>query len=196
MKVLYFTSLIIAMLFFNACATVMTQNEIDLKAIAPSADNNLFSPPKNGYARLIMYRKYSILGGAIPHSVLIDYNPVLKYGKYTYTKEQIDRALCKMKNDSSCIVSIKAGQPIALTYAGQEDKAEKAVLFTPRNQHIYCANIEAKYGWWIMQFQFNFRDKDTCLKEYKKMYKPKHRDYQKQWFDKLVEKGDKRAYRE
>ncbi len=196
MKIFYFVSLVAVMIFFNACAQVMTPEEIDSKAIAPSAENNLFSPPKNGYARLIMYRKSSFLGGLVSYSVLIKYNPLLEDGKYKYVKKDIDRALCKIESDSSCIVNIKAGQPVALTYVGQENKKNKAVLFTPRNQHIYCSDIEMKWGFWIGQFQFNFRDKDTCLKEYKEIYKPEHREYQDEWFNKLVKKGDKRAYKE
>ena len=198
MKIFYFVSLVAVMVFFNACSTaqVMTPEEIDAKAIAPSAENNLFSPPKNGYARLIMYRKSAFFGAYVSHSVLLQYNPLLENGKYKYIKEDIDRALCKIKSNSSCIVNIKAGQPVVLTYAGQDDKENKAVLFTPRNQHIYCSDIEMKWGVWLGQFQFNFRDKDTCLKEYQEVYKPKHRDYQDKWFNGLIEKGDKRAYKE
>lgn len=149
MKIFYFVSLVAVMIFFNACAKpqVMTPAEIDLKTIAPSAENNLFSTPKNGYARLIMYRDSAFLGAFLSYTVLIKYNPLLENGKYV--KQEADRKLCKIKNGSSCIVNIKAGQPIALTYATQEDKGEKAVLWTPRNQHIYCANVEMKWGVWV-----------------------------------------------
>lgn len=184
------------MVFFSACSTtpqIMTPEEIDSKAIAPSNENNLFSAPKNGYARLIMYRDSAFLGGMLAYSVAIKYNPLLENGKYFV--QESDRALCKLNNGSSCIVNIKAGQLVALTYWGLEKK-ENAVLFTPKNQYIYCANVEVELGIWVGQFQFNFRDKDTCINEYKKMYKPKHRKYQDKWFNKLIEKGDKRAYKE
>lgn len=198
MKIFYFVSLVAVMIFFNACAKfeypkIMPPEMIDSKAIAPSAENNLFSPPKNGYARLIIYkeRKGGLTWGTA-NTILIKYNPLLENGKYV--KQEADRALCKMNNGSSCIVNIKAGQQVALTHASQE--IQNAVLFTPKNQHIYCINEQWKSGTWTAQSEFNFRDKDICLKEYQEVYKPKHRDYQDKWFNKLVEKGDKRAYRE
>ena len=197
MKIFYFVSLVAVMVFFSACYTppqIMTPEEIDSKAIAPNNENNLFSAPKNGYARLIMYKERKGLAWGMANTILIKYNPLLENGKYI--KQEADRALCKMENGSSCIVNIKAGQPVALTYWAMESKKKKAVLWTPRNQHIYCANIEMKWGAWVYQFQFNFRDKDTCLTEYQKVYKPEHREYQDKWFNKLVKKGDKRAYKE
>ena len=196
MKIFYFILLVVVMVFFNACATTMTPEQIDSFAIKPNKLSKIFSPPKDGYARLIMYREPDFLGWPWSYSILIKYNPTLKNGKFAdiYTKN-MDRVLCKMINGASCIVNIKAGNLVALTHRGMENKKNKAVLFTPRNRHIYCINISVVLGW-IPQFQFDFRDAATCLAEYKAMYKPKHRDYQKKWFDGLVKKGDKRAYKE
>lgn len=185
----YILFLFVAMaIFFNACATTMTPEEIDLFAIKPNKLSKIFSPPKDGYARLIMYRKADFFGAVLSYAVVI---------KYTRLGHNVaDRALCKMNNGSSCIVNIKAGNFVALTHWGMENKTESQVLFLPKNRHIYCASISIEFGWLIGQMQFNFVDAETCLAEYKAVYKPKHRDYQKQWFDKLVEKGDKRAYKE
>lgn len=198
MKIFYFVSLVAVMVFFSACSwfippQVMTPEGIDSKAIAPNNENNLFSTPKNGYARLIMYKERKGVAWGQANTILIKYNPLLdENGKYI--KQEADRALCKLNNGSSCIVNIKAGQIVALTHASQEIK--NAVLFTPKNQHIYCVNEQWKWGTWTAQSEFNFRDKDTCLTEYQKIYKPKHREYQDKWFNKLVKKGDKRAYKE
>lgn len=76
MKIFYFVSLVAVMVFFSACSTpqIMTPEEIDSKAIAPSAENNLFSPPKNGYARLIMYRDYKFVGGGAKYDIFVKYN--------------------------------------------------------------------------------------------------------------------------
>lgn len=185
----YILFLFVAMaIFFNGCAKTMTPEEIDLFAIKPNKSSKIFSPPKDGYARLIMYRKADFFGVALSYAVVI---------KYTHLGHNVaDRALCKMNNGSSCIVNIKAGKLVALTHWGMENKKNKAVLFTPRNRHIYCIDISVVMGWLIGQFQFDFRDAKTCLAEYRAMYKPEHRDYQKKWFDELVEKGDKRAYKE
>ena len=209
----------------------MTPEEIDSKAIAPSSENNLFSAPKNGYARLIMYRDYKFVGGGATYNVFVKYNykpapkkqqenntSVSEDGTMTTAKKTtnefdnltLDRALCRMGNNSSCIVNIKAGQPLALIYeidmggwvvlsvwnAISDGKLDYVGAFTPKNQHIYCVNEQWKWGTWTAQSEFNFRDKDTCLTEYQKVYKPKHRSYQDRWFNKLVEKGDKRAYKE
>lgn len=229
MKIFYFVSLVAVMVFFSACSTpqIMTPEEIDSKAIAPSAENNLFSPPKNGYARLIMYRDYKFVGGGAKYDIFVKYNykPAPKKQQAntttisqdgtmttadttTYDNEfsniVLDRALCRMGNGSSCIVNIRAGQPLALIY--QIDMGALVVFnlgaaiadgnldyvgdFTPKNQHIYCINLTGNDNF------RQFRDKDTCLKEYQKMYKPKHRKYQDKWFNDLVKKGDKRAYKE
>ncbi len=221
---------VLVAVFFNACATpqVMTPEEIDTKAIAPSAENNLFSPPKNGYARLIMYRNYKFAGAGVRYDVFVKYNykPAPKKQQTnnatisqdgtmttadntTYYNEfdniVLDRALCRMGSNSSCIVNIKAGQPLALIYkvdmggwvafslsaAIADGNLDYVGAFTPKNQHIYCINMTINDG----NFR-QFRDKDTCLKEYQKMYKPKHRDYQDKWFNSLIEQGDKRAYKE
>ena len=187
------------MVFFNACATsqVMSISQIDSFAIKPNKLSKIFSPPKDGYARLIMYRESDFRGWPLSYSILIKYNPTFKDGKFAdIDTKNMDRALCKMKNNSSCIVNIKAGKLVALTHWGMENKKDNAVLFRPRNKHIYCINISTVFGWLIGQFQFDFRDARTCLAEYRAMYEPEHRDYQKKWFDELVEKGDKRAYKE
>ncbi|MGX2983277.1 hypothetical protein [Helicobacter sp. 23-1045] len=119
-----------------------------------------------------------------------------------------------MSSDTSCIVNIKAGQPIALVgekkvgmaswvIAGvlmspllliinaiEHNSLDYMAVFTPKNQHIYCINF-------TMNDNFRqFRDGRTCLAEYRAIYKSKHRDEQKEWFDDLVDSGDKRAYKE
>ena len=228
MKIFYFVSLVAVMVFFSACSTtpqIMTPEKIDSKAIAPSNENNLFSAPKNGYARLIMYRDYKFAGGGVAYNVFVKYNykpapkkqqenntSVSEDGTMTTAKKTtnefdnitLDRALCRMGNNSSCIVNIKAGQPLALIYeidmggwvvwsvwnAISDGKLDYVGAFTPKNQHIYCINLTGNSNF------RQFRDKDTCLNEYKKMYKSKHRDYQNKWFNGLIEKGDKRAYKE
>lgn len=179
MKIFYFVSLVAVMVFFSACSTtpqIMTPEEIDSKAIAPSNENNLFSAPKNGYARLIMYRDYKFAGGGVVYNVFVKYNykpapkkqqenntSVSKDGTMTtadkttneFDNITLDRALCRMGNNSSCIVNIKAGQPLALIYeidmggwvvfslgaAIADGKLDYVGAFTPKNQHIYCINL-------------------------------------------------------
>ena len=226
MKIVYFVSLLIATLFFNACATptVYSPEQIDSFAIPPSNDNNLFSPPKNGYARLIMYRDdYS---SSFINDIFISYatnqNIVFKYvdnfynGNYEIIGGMGDRALCRLDNDSSCIVNIKAGNPVLLfnrfdanvhlhrfifamnilfilhpyyPYFTHPQVFTRGTIFTPKNQHIYCLAINKGAD-------FAFKDKGTCLKEYKEVYSPKHRKEQDEWLNELVKDGDKRAYKE
>ncbi len=184
MKILYFISLIVAILFFNACAPqkiAYSPEEIDTFAIPPSAENNLFSPPPKGYARLIMYRDDSTIYLNDIDIVYENYNGV----DYEYNL----RALCRLKNDSSCIVNIRAGYPILLSNYIVGTIASQGTIFTPKNQHIYCLTIKSYTS-------FVLKNKETCLKEYKKVYKPSHREYQEKWFNRLVKKGYKSAYKE
>lgn len=184
---------VLVAVFFIGCApqaVMQTAEQIDALAIPPSAESNLFSPPKNGYARLIIYRDYATLLFMARFDVYVKYYDG-------------DRALCRIKNQSSCIVNIKANDVIALHYTGiseTESPFGGNILFKPKNQHIYCINLLlSQFGsglsaWW--SFNLTFRDKETCLKEYKEVYKPSHREYQEKWFNRLVKKGDKRAYKE
>lgn len=226
MKVLYFISLLIVALFFNACAPqpiVYSPEEIDTFAIPPSAENNLFSPPPKGYARLIIYRDESNIRHL--YDVFVTYEIYNNVG-YEYN----ERALCRLSSNSSCIVNIRAGGSVLLVnyivnpyakitpfiaplmvalslsskdfwnaYAenSQGIVSSQGTIFTPKNQHIYCANASLSAlgnSWYISTL--SLRDKDTCLKEYQKMYKPKHRKYQEKWLNKLIKEGDKRAYKE
>ena len=179
---------VLVAVFFMGCsipqAIMQTAEQIDSLAIPPSAENNLFSPPKNGYARLIIYRDYAALLFAARLDV---------YAKYY----DGDRALCRIKNKSSCIVNIKANDVIALHYIpigmfGENIPNGRNILFKPKNQHIYCINLLlSQFGsglsaWW--SFNLTFRDKDTCLKEYKEIYEPSHREYQEKWFNGLIKK--------
>lgn len=196
MKVLYFISLLIVALFFNACAPqkiVYSPDEIDTFAIPPSAENNLFSPPPKGYARLIMYRDDSNIG--FLNYVFISYEI---YNKADY--EYSERALCRLDSNSSCIVNIKADNTVVLyniyeptvamqIFARRSTSFTQGTIFTPKNQHIYCLAIESRTS-------FAFKDKNVCLNEYKDIYKPKHRKEQERWLNKLIKNGDKRAYKE
>lgn len=208
-KIIYLVLLLMVAMFFNACGTsqwsyigsnaiIQSPEQIDSLAIPPSAENNLLSPPKNGYARLIMYSNDNIIGHL--------YNVYLSYSM------EYERALCGLKGKSSCIVNIRAGNAIMLYLF-----YSRAVIFTPKNQHIYCINMRIRdflslvkpklneyytnLNFWnypigIIAMNFEFRDKNTCLKEYKEVYEPSHREYQDKWFNRLVKKGDKRAYKE
>ena len=215
MKIVYFILLLIVAIFFNACgnawwnytgsnAIIQSPEQIDSLAIPPNNSDNLFSPPKNGYARLIMYAHHNLTGSS-KREIFITYD----FGD--------DRALCVIGKDSSCIVNIKAGNS-AMLYS----LYDRAVIFTPKNQHTYCINvlprnffplIEPKLNEYyrnmnalnkplavamnsILAMNFEFKDKNTCLKEYKEMYKPKHRKEQERWFNGLVKDGDRRAYQE
>ncbi|MGX3011506.1 hypothetical protein ACWIUD_08110 [Helicobacter sp. 23-1044] len=228
MKILYFVLLFIATLLFSACAPtpiVYSPKQIDSFAIAPSDKNKLFSAPKDGYARLIIYRDdYNTF---YLNDVFISYetnqNIVSKYvdnfynGNYEIIGEMGDRALCRLDNDSSCVVNIRAGDSVMLynrydatihahrfifamniitillrpmyPVMFHPRVATQGTIFAPKNQHIYCLAIEQRTN-------FVFKNRNTCLKEYKEVYSPKHRDEQKEWFDDLVEKGDERAYEE
>lgn len=228
MKVLYFISLLIVALFFNACASkiVYSPEEIDTFAIPPSAENNLFSPPPKGYARLIMYR--DDYNSGFLNDVFISYatNRYATYkhidtfweSYYEIDNGNADRALCRLDNDSSCIVHIRAGKPVLLVnqyratihlyryylamqiiaiiqpylytyYATPPRPTTQGTIFTPKNQHIYCLAIE-------QYTSFVFKNKNACLKEYKSVYSPKHRKEQDEWLNELIKKGDKRAYKE
>lgn len=218
MKMLYFISLLIMAIFFNACgnawwnytdsnAIIQSPEQIDSLAIPPSNSDNLFSPPKNGYARLIIYAYHNLIGSPNRREIFIAY----EFGD--------DRALCVLRKDSSCIVNIKAGNSVMLypLTAMSSTSDDRAVIFTPKNQHIYCINmlprnflslIEPKLNEYyrnmnalnkpfvIIAMNFEFKNKNTCLKEYMEMYKPKHRQEQEKWFNGLVKDGDKRAYQE
>lgn len=216
MKVLYFISLLIVALFFNACASkiVYSPEEIDSFAIPSSAENNLFSPPPKGYARLIMYR--DDYNSGFLNDVFISY-ATNRYATYkhidTFWESYYeidngvnDRALCRLDNDSSCIVNIRAGKPVLLfnqyrptihTYRFylifatmyMPRPTTQGTIFTPKNQHIYCLAIESYTS-------FVFKNKNACLKEYKSVYSPKHRKEQDEWLNELIKEGDKRAYKE
>ena len=197
---------------FNACSLPepMTSFEIQKRAIPPSKKIKLFSPPPNGYARLIMYRDYAFRSGGVSYNIFVDY---FNYnGKTSSTASS--RALCGISNNSSCIVNVRAGKPISLvseqkmpiwlwvlggvllsplilTIAAVSDgSVDNMATFTPKNQYIYC--IDFTIGDNFRQF----KDGRTCLKEYKAIYKPKHRKEQDEWFDELLEDGDERAYKE
>lgn len=228
MKVLYFISLLIVALFFNACASsaMYSPEEIDTFAIPPSAENNLFSPPPKGYARLIMYR--DDYNSGFLNDVFISYatNRYATYkhidtfweSYYEIDNGNADRALCRLDNDSSCIVHIRAGKPVLLVnqyratihlyryylamqiiaiiqpylytyYATPPRPTTQGTIFTPKNQHIYCLAIE-------QYTSFVFKNKNACLKEYKSVYSPKHRKEQDEWLNELIQDGDKRAYKE
>lgn len=243
MKIIYLMLLLATAIFFNACggnawwnytgsnAVIQSPEQIDSLAIPPSAENNLLSPPKNGYARLIMYIKDDLIGrfdDVVYLSYSIEkgqYQYVLKDHYYSYffferghTTYEIanemlyERALCRLKGNSSCIVNIKAGNAVMLYLL-----YSRAVIFTPKNQHIYCINMQIRdflslvkpklneyytnLSFWnypisMLAMNFEFKDKNTCLKEYKEAYRPEHKEKQEKWFNKLVKKGDKRAYRE
>lgn len=226
MKIVYFVSLLIATLFFNACATptpaVYSPEQMDSFAIPPSNDNNLFSPPKNGYARLIMYRDDNDI--RFVDEIFVNYE--INKGIYQYNSKDYfsyvayeivggmpyERALCRLDNNSSCIVNIRAGNALLLLNRQEATTGMKVIsflagsyginlsantqgtIFTPKNQHIYCIAFEKI--WWSKETIISLRDKNTCLKEYKEMYKPKHRKGQERWLNKLIKKGDKRAYQE
>lgn len=200
MKIIYFISLLIATLFFNACATptAYSPEQIDSFAIPPSNDNNLFSLPKNGYARLIMYRDDS--NAFYFNDFYINYESGISY----------ERALCRLDSNSSCIVNIRAGNALLLfnryepttgtiVFAALFNRllntstSTRGTIFTPKNQHIYCVAIEQIFR---SRANFIFKDKNTCLKEYKEMYKPEHRKEQEEWLNDLIKDGDKRAYQE
>lgn len=215
MKILYFALFASLAVFFNACALPepMTPQEIDKRAIPPSKRIKLFSPPPNGYARLIMYRDYVFRGSAGTYNIYAKYN-YMALDKNLSKDINLDRALCKMSNNSSCIVNVRAGKPITLVHeektlvwlwvlggvllspliltiaTGYDGSVETMATFTPKNQHIYC--IDFTIGDSFRQF----KDGHTCLKEYKAIYKPKHREEQKEWLNELIEDGDERAYKE
>lgn len=222
MKIVYFISLIIATLFFNACASkiVYSPDEIDKFAMPPSAENNLFSPPPKGYARLIMYRDDYSTG--FLNDVFISYatNRYATYkhidtfweSYYEIDNGNADRALCRLDNDSSCIVNIRAGKPVLLfnqyrptihTYrfvfvvaimlgkTASPRPITQGTIFTPKNQHIYCLAIGESNNTNLV-----FKNKNACLKEYKSVYSPKHRKEQDEWLNELIQDGDKRAYQE
>lgn len=123
MKILHFVLFIVMLIFFNACARTMTPEEIDLFAIKPNKSSKIFSPPKDGYARLIMYRKADYFGWMLSYAVVLKYTSL--------ANNRADRALCKMNNGSSCIVNIKAGNFVALTHWGMENKTENQVFISP-----------------------------------------------------------------
>lgn len=199
---------------FNACSLPkpMMPQEINKRAIPPSKRIKLFSPPPNGYARLIMYRDYVFRYSGKAFNVYTDYSYITSSKKSL--NNTTSRALCKISNDSSCIVNIRAGKqislvheekvpvwiwvlggvllsPLILTLAAVSDgSVDTMATFTPKNQHIYC--IDFTIGDSFRQF----KDGRTCLKEYKAIYKPKHRKEQDEWFDELLEASDERAYME
>ncbi len=229
MRIFYFILLLVATLFFNACAPThitYSAKQIDTFAIPPSKKNNLFSPPKNGYARIIMYRDDYNIG--FYNEIFVTYRTrkniiyELDRGFWSANWNIIggmdDSALCKLDNDSSCIVNIKAGKPVLLlnkyeattsmnvfrlvlnilqyfvppfypTTASATANSTQGTIFTPKNQHIYCFAIKEKTG-------FVFKNRNTCLKEYKESYKPEHREEQVEWLNELVDGGDERAYKE
>ena len=217
MKIVYFISLLIVAMFFNACGNsllsyadsnpiIQSPEQIDSFAIPPSNENNLFSPPKNGYARLIIYGHYNVWQHSIKPEIFIKYEPITDGVDYD------NRALCVIGKNSSCIVNIKANNSIMIY-----SPSNRTFMFTPKNQHTYCINvlprnflplIEPKLNEYyrnmnafnkpavIIAMNFEFKDKNTCLKEYKEIYKPRHRKEQERWLNKLIKKGDKRAYQE
>lgn len=200
---------------FNACSLPepMTPQEINKRAIPPSKKIKLFSPPPKGYARLIMYRDYAFRSGGESFNVYVNYG-YMTSNKKSLSDATLSRALCKISNDSSCIIHIKAGKPISLmkenkisiwvwvlwgvllsplmltAVAVYDGSVDNVAIFTPKNQYIYC--IDFTIGDNFRQF----KDGRTCLKEYKAIYKPKHRKEQDEWFDELLEDGDERAYKE
>lgn len=225
LKVLYFTLFAVLAVLFNACSLPepMAPQEINKRAIPPSKRIKLFSPPPNGYARIIMYRDYVFRGGAWAYNIYAKYN-YMALSNDSFNDIDIklwsDMPLCRMSNNSSCITNVRAGKPITLiqeqratalgwvaisvvgvltiplglsTIAGaavENGKLQTTATFTPKNQHIYC--IDFTIGDNFRQF----KDGRTCLKEYKAIYKPKHRKEQDEWFNELLEDGDERAYKE
>lgn len=212
-RVLRWFLLGLAVLFSACTAPLMTPQQIDEKAIAPSAESNLFSPPKDGFARLIMYREDKLAGSAVAHNVFVKYD-------YAVDKDikqadlnalELDRALCRMGNGSSCVVNVRAGAPVSLVYENETTtswcdwwlfgtawmkvaaRGEKGIVgvFTPKNQHIYCIEMTSRWN----RFR-HFREGETCLEDYKEIYEPEHRKEQKEWLEGLFADGDKRAYEE
>ncbi|MGX2983278.1 hypothetical protein [Helicobacter sp. 23-1045] len=89
---------LLGILFFSGCSLQepMTPQEIDEKAIAPHKRIKLFSPPPNGYARLIMYRDSVVFDGS-RYDIFVKYKHYGLYDKTLLSDMVFDRALCKIE---------------------------------------------------------------------------------------------------
>lgn len=210
-------------IFFSACSVtykIPTPGEINSKAIPSDRAINLYKPPKNGYARLIIYQEYTF--SVNKYAIMIKYNPILSVDGL-YTEQEADRFLCIMYSNQSCIVNIKASKMVALTHWKQPNigaaiflgvfggiqslsaigyhsstvhSEYDGIIFTPKNQHIYCIKFNPQISLSYIAEFYIFKDKHECLEEYRAMYKPRHRKNQTRWFEKMVKKGNEKAYKE
>lgn len=223
MNVKVVCEMVFIVIFFSACSVtykIPTPSEIDSKAISPDMKINLYKPPKNGYARLVIYQEYLL--SIEKHAIMIKYNPLLSVDGL-YREQEADRFLCIMYSSQSCIVNIKASKMVALTHWKQPNVGAAiflgifggiqhlsaigyhssmvhseydAVIFTPKNQHIYCIKFNPQISLSYIAEFYIFKDKHECLEEYKAMYKSRHRKNQDRWFNKLVKNGNEKAYKE
>lgn len=117
---------------------------------------NSFSPSKQGFGTIYVYRPWDLAAGALQYSV------------HLTNEQNEDIIFGDLRNGS--YISIKAPIGKNQVWASTEDK--KSIFLDVKQDEIYCIKGSFGMGMWVARPYLELVDFDTCAVEIKTTKKP------------------------